>query len=153
MKSVIFLLLVLLPITRAISQDVDSIKICLDINKVRNLLTASERGKISEQQVQSFINMDSLYMDLSKEFKITFISQQESIKALVNTNTLGVEVIRTGFSNMNSEFKNLKETYILKNLWLEEERRILEKKNANKTKTIIVLSSIITAGTFAAFIF
>ena len=145
-------ILFLLYLTPMILMAQDTTRICSPINKIRNLVTQAERGKIAEQQVQSFINMDSLYMDLSKEFKITFISQQESIRSLVNTNTLGVEVIRSGFENVRNDFKQLKETYILKNLWLEDERRILQKKNENKTKTIIILSSIITAGTLAAFI-
>lgn len=144
MKSFIFLLL-LFPFV-LLSQGTDTTTVCLAKSKVKNLLIGSEKGKIAEQQVQSFLNMDSLYMDLSKQFTVTFVSQQESIGQLVNTNSLGVKVIESGFKDVRSDFANLRDVYVLKNTWLEDQNRELEKKVDNRNKTIIILSSIIATG-------
>lgn len=131
----------------------DTTMVVLRSDKVKNLLIASERGKFAEQQVQSFINMDSLYMDLSREFRNTVVSQQNSISTLINTNTLGVQVIENGLKNIRSDFKDLRENVILKNLWLEERNKELEKKVSNKNKTIIILTTVLASGVAALIAF
>ncbi|MFZ1704399.1 MAG: hypothetical protein WAT79_08625 [Saprospiraceae bacterium] len=127
----------------------DTTSITLKAEKVKNMLLASERGKIAEQQVQSFLNMDSIYMDLSREFKTTVSSQQNSISTLVNTNTIGVQVIENGLKNIRSDFKTLGETVILKNLWLEDRNKELEKKVSNKNKIILALTTVLSMGVVA----
>lgn len=148
MKSFFFLLL-LFPFVLFGQGIQDTTKVCLDISKVKNLLIHSEKGKIAEQQVQSFINMDSIYIDLSRQFQITFVSQQESIGQLVETNSLGVKVIENGFKDVRADFANLRDVYALKNVYLEDKNRDLEKKVDNRNKTIIILSSIIATGIIA----
>lgn len=133
------------------SQDTTTVNI--KVEKVKNLLLASERGKFAEQQVQSFLNMDSLYMELSRDFKLTVSSQQNSISTLINTNTIGVQVIENGLRNIRSDFKNLGETIILKNLWLEDKNKELEKKVSTKNKTIIILSTVLASGVAALIAF
>ena len=152
MKQLILLLIIIAPLF-VFSQGKDTSLVCIPEHKAKNLLIQAEKGKISEQQVQSFLNMDSLYMDLSRDFKITFMSQQESIKNLVATNSLGVKVIDNGFKDVRADFNNLRDNFALKNMWLEDENRKLEHKIDNRNKTIIILSSIIVTGTVAAFAF
>ena len=150
MKKFIFLF-IFFPLLLSSQQDTTTVNIKAE--KVRNLLLASERGKFAEQQVQSFLNMDSLYMDLSNEFKTTVFSQQNSISTLINTNTLGVQVIENGLKNIRLDFKDLSEKVILKNLWLEDRNKELEKKVSNKNKTIIILSTVLASGVAALIIF
>lgn len=152
MKQLILLLIIIAPIF-VFAQAKDTSLVCIPEHKAKNLLIQAEKGKISEQQVQSFLNMDSLYMDLSRDFKVTFMSQQESIKNLVSTNSLGVKVIENGFKDVRSDFNNLRDNFALKNMWLEDENRKLERKIDNRNKTIIILSSIIATVTLAAFAF
>mgnify|MGYP003507970241 FL=1 len=152
MKQLILLLIIIAPIF-VFSQGKDTSLVCIPEHKAKNLLIQAEKGKISEQQVQSFLNMDSLYMDLSRDFKITFMSQQESIKNLVATNSLGVKVIENGFKDVRADFNNLRDNFALKNMWLEDENRKLERKIDNRNKTIIILSSVIATVTLAAFAF
>jgi len=131
----------------------DTTTVTLKVEKVKNMLLASERGKIAEQQVQSFLNMDSLYLDLSREFKSTVASQQNSISTLINTNTVGVQVIENGLKNIRSDFKRLEESYALKNMWLEDENRKLEKSISSKNKIILTLSAVLASGVAALIIF
>lgn len=152
MKQLILLLIIVAPIF-VFSQGKDTSLVCIPEHKAKNLLIQAEKGKISEQQVQSFLNMDSLYMDLSRDFKITFMSQQESIKNLVATNSLGVKVIENGFKDVRADFNNLRDNFALKNMWLEDENRKLERKIDNRNKTIIILGSVIATVTLAAFAF
>ena len=152
MKQLILLLIIIAPLF-VFAQGKDTSLVCIPEHKAKNLLIQAEKGKISEQQVQSFLNMDSLYMDLSRDFKITFMSQQESIKNLVATNSLGVKVIENGFKDVRADFNNLRDNFALKNMWLEDENRKLEHKIDNRNKTIIILSSIIATVTLAAFAF
>lgn len=152
MKQLILLLIIIAPLF-VFSQGKDTSLVCIPEHKIENLLIQAEKGKISEQQVQSFLNMDSLYMDLSRDFKITFMSQQESIKNLVSTNSLGVKVIENGFKDVRADFNNLRDNFALKNMWLEDENRKLERKIDNRNKTIIILSSVIATVTLAAFAF
>ena len=152
MKQLILLLIIIAPLF-VFAQGKDTSLVCIPEHKAKNLLIQAEKGKISEQQVQSFLNMDSLYMDLSRDFKITFMSQQESIKNLVATNSLGVKVIENGFKDVRADFNNLRDNFALKNMWLEDENRKLERKIDNRNKTIIILSSVIATVTLAAFAF
>ena len=152
MKQLILLLIIIAPLF-VFAQGKDTSLVCIPEHKAKNLLIQAEKGKISEQQVQSFLNMDSLYMDLSRDFKVTFMSQQESIKNLVATNSLGVKVIENGFKDVRADFNNLRDNFALKNMWLEDENRKLERKIDNRNKTIIILSSIIATVTLAAFAF
>lgn len=152
MKQLILLLIIIAPLF-VFAQGKDTSLVCIPEHKAKNLLIQAEKGKISEQQVQSFLNMDSLYMDLSRDFKVTFMSQQESIKNLVATNSLGVKVIENGFKDVRADFNNLRDNFALKNMWLEDENRKLERKIDNRNKTIIILSSVIATVTLAAFAF
>lgn len=152
MKQLILLLIIIAPLF-VFAQGKDTSLVCIPEHKAKNLLIQAEKGKISEQQVQSFLNMDSLYMDLSRDFKVTFMSQQESIKNLVATNSLGVKVIDNGFKDVRADFNNLRDNFALKNMWLEDENRKLERKIDNRNKTIIILSSVIATVTLAAFAF
>ncbi len=152
MKQLILLLIIIAPLF-VFAQGKDTSLVCIPEHKAKNLLIQAEKGKISEQQVQSFLNMDSLYMDLSRDFKVTFMSQQESIKNLVATNSLGVKVIENGFKDVRAYFNNLRDNFALKNMWLEDENRKLERKIDNRNKTIIILSSVIATVTLAAFAF
>ena len=152
MKQLILLLIIIAPLF-VFAQGKDTSLVCIPEHKAKNLLIQAEKGKISEQQVQSFLNMDSLYMDLSRDFKVTFMSQQESIKNLVATNSLGVKVIENGLKDVRADFNNLRDNFALKNMWLEDENRKLERKIDNRNKTIIILSSVIATVTLAAFAF
>ena len=152
MKQLILLLIIIAPLF-VFAHGKDTTLVCIPEHKAKNLLIQAEKGKISEQQVQSFLNMDSLYMDLSRDFKVTFMSQQESIKNLVATNSLGVKVIDNGFKDVRADFNNLRDNFALKNMWLEDENRKLERKIDNRNKTIIILSSVIATVTLAAFAF
>lgn len=92
-------------------------------------------------------------MDLSNEFKTTVSSQQQSINTLINTNTIGVQVIENGLKNIRSDFKRLEESYALKNMWLEDQNRSLEKSISTKNKIILTLSAVLASGVAALIAF
>ncbi len=156
MKYFLSLALLFLFVGGITSQDT----ICIPTLKVEKMVVDIQKKDLleqklffSEQQVRSFIKMDSLYSDLRSDMSVTIISQQESIKSLAATNTAGIKIIDAGFSDLKVELKNIKESYLFKNMWLEDEKRRLENSIKNKNKTITILSSVLAAGLVAAFVF
>lgn len=91
----------------------------------------------SEQQVRSFLNMDSLYTDLRVDFVSTITSQQETIKDLVRINE-GSSLIVSG---IREELKDVRLNFYNDNINLRTQNEKLRQSNSNKTKIIVALSA------------
>ena len=107
-----------------------------DIKK-KDLL--EQKLSFSEQQVQSFYKMDSLYTDLRVDFVSTIASQQESITDLVKINQ-GSSLLMSG---IKEELKDVRLNFYNDNVKLRGEVEKLRTKNDNKTKIIVGLSTVL----------
>lgn len=108
-----------------------------DIKK-KDLL--EQKLSLSEQQVQSFYILDSLYMDISIDMKSTIGSQQSTISDLVKINQ-GSYLLMSG---IKEELKDVRLNFYNDNIKLRADNEKLRNKNNNKTKIIVVLSVVLT---------
>lgn len=98
-----------------------------------------QKLSLSEQQVQSFLRLDSLYIDLRVDLMSTVGSQQESIRDLVKINQ-GSALLMSG---IKEELKDVRLNFYNDNIKLRSDNEKLRTKNNNKTKIIVGLSAVL----------
>lgn len=95
----------------------------------------------SEQQVQSMVRLDSMYIELRTDMYSTIKSQQESINDLININQGSSLLI----SSIKEELKDVRLNFYNDNIKLRSDNDKLRTKNNNKTKIIVILSTVLAA--------
>ncbi len=95
----------------------------------------------SEQQVQSMVRLDSMYIELRTDMYSTIKSQQESINDLININQ-GSSLLISG---IKEELKDVRLNFYNDNIKLRSDNDKLRTKNNNKTKIIVILSTVLAA--------
>ncbi len=95
----------------------------------------------SEQQVQSMVRLDSMYIELRTDMYSTIKSQQESINDLININQ-GSSLLISG---IKEELKDVRLNLYNDNIKLRSDIDKLRTKNNNKTKIIVILSTVLAA--------
>ena len=138
----LYLALLLCMSAAAYTQDtlcIPSLKVESMVQDIKKKDLLEQKLFISEQQVQSFLNMDSLYGELRLDFMATNRSQQESINSLIKINE-GSSILMSG---IKEELKDVRLNLYNDNLHLRKDNEVLRNKNNNKTKIIVGLSAIL----------
>jgi hypothetical protein len=109
------------------------------VQDVKKKELLEQKLSLSEQQVRSFMRLDSLYIDLRVDLMSTVNSQQESIKDLVKINQ-GSSLLMSG---IKEELKDVRLNFYNDNIKLRSDNEELRNKNNNKTKIIVGLSAVL----------
>lgn len=134
---VVFTLLFL--VTSGKSQD----SICIDIKKVEGLVKKAKKADFAEQQISSLLKLDSVYIDLSRQFAISAMSQQSSISDLIEINKKTQSIMDTSFKSIVATQNTITNDLMVKN-------QKLSKKNRDKNIAIVILSSVVVGTTILA---
>ncbi len=140
----LYLALLLCMSAAAYTQDtlcIPSLKVESMVQDIKKKDLLEQKLFISEQQVQSFLNMDSLYGELRLDFMATNRSQQESINSLVKINE-GSSILMSG---IKEELKDVRLNLYNDNVNLRKDNEVLRKKNNDKNKAIIALGTALVA--------
>lgn len=137
----LFLFFALFLCSAAIGQE-DSLTIATKkveamVQDVKKKALLEQKLSFSEQQVQSFYRLDSLYMDISIDMKSTIGSQQSTISDLVKINQ-GSAMLMSG---IKEELKDVRLNFYNDNIKLRADNEELRNKNNNKTKIIVALGA------------
>lgn len=139
--------ILLLPVFLVAANDTIPL-ICIDTVKAekiaRDLLKKDNLEKQNENLRTQILNMETLVEyqhDLNTMFKVTIISQQNSIENLTSINNASVELM----SGIKQDIEAFRLSYYNKNISLESENKDLKKSIKNKNTTIVILGASIAA--------